>query len=100
MCNWANKVVLPRRVSIASGFNYAVALVVAVAAPFVVSGCPNNLPFCDLSLRNNNLGASTADGAPAISLGKVEAEKWLHALNNPKSHAEKLSLKVKMRLHV
>jgi hypothetical protein len=53
----------------------------------------------DLAVRNDSLIASTPDGALAISLGKIEAGKWLHALNNPKSRAEKLGLKAKMRIY-
>jgi hypothetical protein len=54
----------------------------------------------DLAVRNDSLVASTPDGALSISLGKIEAEKWLHALKNPKSRAEKLGLKAKMRVYV
>jgi hypothetical protein len=54
----------------------------------------------DLAVRNDSLVATTADGALAISLGKIEAEKWLHALKNPKSRTEKLGLKAKMRVYV
>lgn len=54
----------------------------------------------DLAVRNDSLVASTPDGVLSISLGKIEAEKWLHALKNPKSRAEKLGLKAKMRVYV
>jgi hypothetical protein len=54
----------------------------------------------DLAVRNDSLIASTPDGALAISLGKTEAEKWLHALKNPKSRAEKLGLRAKMRVYI
>lgn len=54
----------------------------------------------DLAVRNDSLVASTPDGTLSISLGKIEAEKWLHALKNPKSRAEKLGLKAKMRVYV
>jgi hypothetical protein len=54
----------------------------------------------DLAVRNDSLIASTPDGALSISLGKIEAEKWLQALKNPKSRAEKLGLKAKMRVYV
>jgi hypothetical protein len=54
----------------------------------------------DLDVRNDSLVASTPDGALSISLGKIEAEKWLHALKHPKSRAEKLGLKAKMRVYM
>lgn len=54
----------------------------------------------DLAVRDDILVASTPDGTLSISLGKIEAEKWLHALKNPKSRAEKLGLKAKMRVYV
>ena len=54
----------------------------------------------DLAVRNDSLVASTPDGALSISLGKIEAEKWLQALKNPKSRAEKLGLKANMRVYV
>jgi hypothetical protein len=54
----------------------------------------------DLAVRNDHLIVSTPDGTLSISLGKIEAEKWLHALKNPKSRAEKLGLKAKMCVYV
>jgi hypothetical protein len=53
-----------------------------------------------IEVRNDSLTASTPDGLLSIALGNVEAEKWRHALLNPKSRAEKLGLKAKMRVFV
>lgn len=54
----------------------------------------------DLGVRNDSLIASTPDGALAILQGRVETEKRLYALKNPKSRAEKLDPKAKTRIYM
>lgn len=53
-----------------------------------------------IEVRNDNLVASVQEGLLSIALGSAEAEKWRHALLNPKSRAEKLGLKAKMHVFV